>query len=49
MAASTPRSKTLLLVKNLSTGVTQAELTALFGKYGQLGSRFAYDLGEFYL
>ena len=35
---NTVRSKTLLLVKNLSAEVSQDELTSLFGQYGQLGS-----------
>ena len=37
-AGGTQRSKLLILVKNLSTDVTEDELVTLFGRYGQLGA-----------
>lgn len=38
LGVATERSKTLLLVKNLDVRATQAELAALFGKHGQIGT-----------
>jgi multiple RNA-binding domain-containing protein 1 len=38
VGAGAERSKTLLLVKNLDTKATQAELAALFSKHGRLGT-----------
>ena len=36
-AKAAERSRTLILVKNIASGVTQSELSAAFAKHGQLG------------
>jgi len=36
-AASTERSKTMILIKNIASSVTEQALSALFGKYGKVG------------